>query len=167
MCPLTGDLLEGPASSLPTTRLPHKLVTALALCDSPYSLGQPPHHNLSVAEQKADIPRRISVRLVKICAANVFLARVYSGFRQPIFENAAQSVGFFRSAIPSQQQRNLCLPRALFAAKTSCAFADSGVVLLGAFLPSRLMHAWVIEAGCQPDLRDDIWTQYRPVAALI
>lgn len=167
MCPLTGDLLEEHASSSPPARLPHKLISALALCDSPYNLGQPPLHEDAVDTQEAYLPRRISFRLIKLCAANFFLARVYSGVRRPVFDNAAHAIGFFRSVIPGQQQRNLCLPRALFAAKTSRAFATSGVVFLGTFLPSRLMHAWVIEAGCQPDPRDDIWTQYRPVAALV
>jgi hypothetical protein len=167
MCPLTGDLLEEPASPSPTSQLPHKLIHALALCDFPYSLSQPPPGEGPLDPNEADLPRRVSLRLIKLCAANFFLARIYSGVPRPVFENAAQAVVFFRSIMAGQQQKNLCLPRALFAAKTSRAFAASGVVFLGTFLPSRLMHAWVIESGCQPDSRDDIWTQYRPVAALV
>lgn len=167
MCPLTGDLLEDSASFSPSTRLPLKLVSALALCDSPYNLHQSPPQESLVAGQEAELPRRILFRLINFCAANFFLARVYSGVNRSVFDNAAHAIAFFRSVVPGQQQRNLCLPRALFAAKTSRAFATSGVVFLGTFLPSRLMHSWVIEAGCQPDPRDDIWTQYRPVAALV
>ena len=45
-------------------------------------------------------------------------------------------------------------------------FNEEGVVFIGAFLPSRAMHAWVIEKGIQPDQRDNIWHQYRPIAAI-
>lgn len=166
MCPLTGDLLEEPASPLPATQLPYKISAALALCDSPYHLNPPPLNQSAVESQEKGLAVRLSFRLIKICAANLFLARVYSGFRRPMFENAVQSVRFFRSVMPGPTQQGLCLPRALFVAKTSRAFAVSGVVFLGIFLPSRLMHAWVIEDDCQPDCRDEIWTQYRPVAAL-
>jgi len=130
-------------------------------------LHQPLLRDVTANDLSANLPRRISARVVKLCATNFFLARVYSAVRRPVFESAAPAVNFFRSVMPGRPQRDLCLPRALFAAKTSQAFATSGVVFLGAFLPSRLMHAWVIEAGCQPDTRDDIWTQYRPVAALV
>lgn len=167
MCPLTGDLLEEPASFASPVQLPDKLVCALASCDSPYKLVQPSVHGGTYHGADVEVLRRISSRVIKLSAANFFLARLYAGVRRPIFGSAAHAVEFFRSAMPGPQQRGLCLPRALFAAKTSRAFTTSGVIIFGAFLPSRLMHAWVIEAGCQPDARDDIWTQYRPVAALV
>jgi len=167
MCPFTGDLLEEIASSTANLRLPHKLATALMLCDRPYMLSPASWQEIAAEAPTSLLPRRLALRMCKICATNFLLARVYCGFRRPFFDSAAQALGFFYSVIPRPLQRHLCLPRALFVAKTSRAFATSGVVFLGTFLPSRLMHAWVIEAGSQPDPRDNIWTQYRPVAALV
>jgi hypothetical protein len=45
-------------------------------------------------------------------------------------------------------------------------FADMGVVLIGVFLPSRSLHAWIIEDGMQPDSSDKQWINFQPVAAV-
>jgi hypothetical protein len=60
----------------------------------------------------------------------------------------------------------LCLPRSLFVSKTSIEFQNSGAVLIGVYLPSRIMHAWVIEGGAQQDQQDKIWHQFKPIAAI-
>jgi len=65
------------------------------------------------------------------------------------------------------QQRTLCLPRTLFVIATSKSFKKNGTAFIGVFLPSRKMHAWVIEKGCNPDSLDAIWLSYQPVVAII
>lgn len=65
------------------------------------------------------------------------------------------------------QQRTLCLPRTLFVIATSKSFKKNGTAFIGVFLPSRKMHAWVIESGCNPDSLDEIWLSYQPVVAII
>lgn len=83
------------------------------------------------------------------------------------FANAQQAILFYRNIYPSaEEQRRLCLPRAIFAATTSCKFKKNGVMYIGAFLPSTQMHAWVIEDNQQPDMWDNEWICYKPVYML-
>jgi len=63
-------------------------------------------------------------------------------------------------------QRMLCLPRTLFAIATSKSFKEKGVAFIGVFLPSKKMHAWIIEDNLNPDPCDDAWICYQPVAAI-
>ena len=65
------------------------------------------------------------------------------------------------------QQRTLCLSRTIFVIATSKSFKNNGTAFIGVFLPSRKMHAWVIESGCNPDSSDEIWLSYQPVVAII
>jgi len=143
-----------------------KVRHALELCNNPYRLAP------SVAypvESRAEIglidEGQLATRMVRLCRTNFFLARWYAGFRSPTFDCASVAIQHFRNSVVGEQ-KTLCLPRALFAAKTSRRFSDEGVVFIGAFLPSRSMHAWVIEGGRQPDPLDFQWTNFRPVAAI-
>ena len=61
------------------------------------------------------------------------------------------------------QQRTLCLPRTLFVLATSKSFKHKGTAFIGVFLPSKKMHAWVIESGYNPDITDEIWILYQPI----
>jgi hypothetical protein len=58
-----------------------------------------------------------------------------------------------------------CLQRAMLAVKTSESFKKNGVLFIGALLPTSNMHAWIIEAGTQPDVADRDWILYRPLLA--
>lgn len=61
------------------------------------------------------------------------------------------------------QRRTLCLPRTLFILATSKSFKQKGSAFIGVFLPSKKMHAWVIESGHNPDITDEIWISYQPI----
>lgn len=83
------------------------------------------------------------------------------------FANAQQAILFYRHIYPSaEEQRRLCLPRAIFAATTSRNFKKRGAMYIGAFLPSTQMHAWIIEDNQQPDMWDNEWICYKPVYML-
>lgn len=84
-----------------------------------------------------------------------------------VFADAQQAILFYRYVYPSaEKQRHLCLPRAIFAATTSCKFQRHGILYIGAFLPSTQMHAWIIEDNQQPDIWDNEWICYQPVYML-
>jgi hypothetical protein len=162
MCPLTGDLLSEEREPRPK-KYPAKLQQALQLCNQPYNLL-----SISSGDQDQNLmaqSAKFGVRkIIYIAKLNFFIARQYAAFKNPVFENSEQAISHFRKM--HSEQNGLCLPRALFAAKTSQAFESSGVVFLGVFLPSSQMHAWVIENQKQPDSMDNIWLHYRPVAAI-
>ena len=168
VCPWTGDLLVVETKckkNQVTSSLPEKVKIALALCDNPYRLKRS-HDNLNtelIQVKRGKITKKI---LTFFCSLNFLLARKYSDFKEIYFSDSAAAINFFYSITASYQINKLCLARALFAAKTSNTFDEEGVIFIGAFLPSRSMHAWVIEKGAQPDARDEIWHQYRPIAAI-
>ena len=164
MCPYTGDLLYEEYNKNPIKHvLPDKLQQALELCNNPYKLPSVSRKKIDCCQsnQSADVAM---IRTINLAKLNFFIARQYAAFRLSLFDNAEQSIAYFRKS--GREQKTLCLPRSLFAAKTSKSFDESGVVLIGVFMPTRLMHAWVIEDQRQPDNRDDIWHHYRPIAAI-
>jgi len=145
---------------------PRKVEEALALCNHPYNLravgtGQ----NTETTQQAAGSAPKSSRRLIQLCGAQFFLARMYAAWASPLFASAREATVFFRTNAAGDQSQ-LCLARALFAAKTSRRFRGEGVVLIGVFLPARSLHAWIIESGEIADPFDDIWINYRPVAIL-
>lgn len=170
----TGALhaLTIPAAAVPSLPKgsPAKLECCLALCDAPYLLA-----SLHPADESADasdafVGKRdgrgtLASRAIWLCRRQFYLARLWASFRVPCFDTAAQAIRFFRDHVTGDQS-TLCLPRALFAAKTSRRFAAEGVLFIGVFLPARSLHAWVIEGGSLADPCDDAWINYRPVAAL-
>ena len=84
------------------------------------------------------------------------------------FPNSRYAVQIFNTIYSEPyQQRTLCLSRTLFVVATSKSFKKNGTAFIGVFLPSKKMHAWVIESGCNPDSSDEIWLSYQPVVAII
>ena len=147
-----------------------KINRAIALCHDPYQLApaaKRTSNTIAMTWGHQDIRRGVAVAncLIKLCRYPFWLACLNSSFRRPLFENSAEAISFFRDTVDGEQS-TLCLPRALFAAKTSRAFAADGVIFIGIFLPSRSMHAWVIESDSLADPADDIWINYQPVAVL-
>jgi len=84
------------------------------------------------------------------------------------FPSSQYAVEIFNKIYASPiQQRVLCLSSTLFIIATSKSFKKNGTAFIGVFLPSKKMHAWVIENGCNPDSSDEIWLSYQPVVAII
>jgi hypothetical protein len=166
MCPWTGALLVGPNSDYsPRSIRIQKLQKALDFCDNPYFMS-PSGIDSKESANRSPGEASKAKRLITLCRLNFFLARQYAALSTPIFPDSREAVGFFHHSTPKSGRSSLCLPRSLFAAKTSQAFKDKGVIFIGTFLPSRHMHAWVIEDGEQPDPYDKIWHLYKPVAAM-
>jgi hypothetical protein len=164
--PFTGNLLVS-LNELDTDDvsdvLPLKILCAYRLCASPYLLDPSPViPELAVVKPSVT---HIAKKIIKLVNINFLLARFYTAIQRPAFSSAEESISNFRAIIPTNQN-DLCLSRSFFAAKTSAAFDKKGVLFIGVFLPSRSMHAWVIEDGAQSDPHDDIWINYRPIAAI-
>lgn len=165
MCPWSGALLESSdRDHSPLVRV-QKLQKALDFCGNPYSM---PPSGIDSKKSLNRSPREAhkAARLISLCRLNFFLARQYAALTTPIFPSSKKAIDFFHNSTPRSDRSSLCMPRSLFAAKTSQTFKDKGVVFIGTFLPSRQMHAWIIEDGEQPDPYDKIWHLYKPVAAI-
>jgi hypothetical protein len=168
ICRFTGSLIcdaaSGPENNILLTE---KLRGILKLCDNPYLM---PHFSFDaetrVQQSLTRAHYRIAQRIILLSRYNFFLARHYSGLRYPSFHNATAAFEYFNHKTRGMDQNLLCLPRSLFVSKTSIEFKNSGAVLIGVYLPSRMMHAWVIEGGAQQDKKDKIWHQFKPIAAI-
>jgi hypothetical protein len=166
---ISGSLVQMPAKRGRTNKaLPEKLNECLSFCHQPYALKR----QLVDSTSSSSVPfcqKNLSARaawLVKLSRSNFFwLASFYASVGRPHFEESSSAIAFFRQQMFAYRQDTLCLSRSLFAASTSKRFADAGVLFIGVFLPSRCMHAWIIEDGRQPDCQDSMWVNFRPVAA--
>jgi hypothetical protein len=162
---LTGDLLVMKRQLISYNSLDSiKLCNALSLCDNPYKLFF--WQNISPIKyisKEIKIHARIIIFLSRI---NFFLAKQYASIKSEVFADSSEAISYFHSITTKKEMNNLCLPRTLFAAKTSKLFDNDGVIFIGVFLPSRSMHSWIIEKNIQPDPEDNIWHQFRPIAAI-
>jgi hypothetical protein len=161
--------LRGDHSSPKSARsLPTKIQNAVHCCSNPYllsslSAGTPASSSPRTSLEAEKLGRNVAAKLVWLSRRQFLCARLYASWHVPLFATAREAVLFFRKHAEGDQQE-LCLARALFAAKTSRMFAANGAVVIGVFLPSRSMHAWVIEGDEMADPCDGIWINYQPVA---
>ena len=88
-----------------------------------------------------------------------------SKFRFNVFPSAINATDAFCKIIGDNQD-TLCLPRSIFVATTSSRFRNFGILVIGAALPSRHMHAWVMEDGRNAWRNDSYWINYIPVAIM-
>ncbi len=166
LCPWSGDLLIEKTKKEEKSEKPsEKILKLKALCDNPYALKKIDYTCNNSFDKSINIKRN-AVLLNYLCRLNFFIARKYAGFKWPAFRNSVQAIEYFHSISNELEVDKLCLPRSLFCAQTSQAFKENGAIFIGVFLPTRSMHAWIIENGMQPDRRDNIWHQYRPIAAI-
>lgn len=142
-----------------------KLNSFLSLNNQPYKL--PPASTERMFKKKENfLIRSYAILLTKIINLNFFQARVFAKLGCRCFSDSKEAIAFYRKYIYPRKQNDLCLSRTLFAVATSKKFKESGVVFIGVFLPSKSMHAWIIEDGVHTDPQDGIWINYQPVAAI-
>jgi hypothetical protein len=141
-----------------------KVIAAIKQCNNPYLL------NIEKISSESSISRPYLInygrRLTNACTSAFWLARAITFFGKPAFKTTSDAIMAYRKMYFYEDQNDLCLPRTLFAASTSKTFKKHGVVFIGVFLPSRNMHAWIIEDGLQPDPYDTMWINYQPVAII-
>lgn len=170
ICAMTGALLRHNVSSDTGWNIsPHsRLAEALHQCDKPYRCKwQATPLNTTVSR---DVMRSLGLmhaRLLSIGNRRFFFSRLYASWSRPLFETTAEAFSAIsRLSVQQERRSELCLQRSLLAAKTSLSFRRKGVLFIGANLESADMHAWIIEAGSQPDHEDIAWINYRPLLAL-
>lgn len=142
-----------------------KLDFFLRLNNQPYNFSYNSFERKSIKKENSFLDF-YAVLLTKFVRLNFFLGRVFTVFGRSNFSNSKEAIAYYRKHVYPNQQNDLCLPRTLFAAATSKIFKESGVIFIGVFLPSKSMHAWIIEDGAHADPEDGIWLNYQPVAAL-
>ena len=163
----TGLLLEKENNdNLKQTTFPGiKVRRALNHISKPYTLRK--GGQISSVINIPNTAIRLYARLLtKLCKLTFSLARLSAIYNLRVFENATDAIVAFRKIFPDSMQQDLCMPRTLFAASTSRKFKERGVIFIGVFLPSKSMHAWIIEDRTQPDPYDNLWIKFQLVAAM-
>ena len=141
-----------------------KLSYAVECCNQPYIIT-----NKNFKKQPVNISPIIkwyAKLLVWLCKHSFFLGRCFAKIGWTCFATTEEAICAFRQIFPTPQQADLCYPRTLFAASLSKTFKAKGCIFIGVYLPSKSMHAWMIEDGTQPDPFDNMWINFQPVAAL-
>jgi hypothetical protein len=147
-----------------------KLEKTASACENPYLLTNASrkgteNSSFVVNSHVMEEGSKLAAKLIRLTRRQFLCARLYAAWQVPLFPTAREATIFFREHVKGDQNE-LCLARALFAAKTSQRFREEGAVMIGVFLPSRAMHAWAIEGNQMADPYDDIWINYQPVAML-
>jgi hypothetical protein len=161
---VTGSLICLPHPKKQSADFSLKLKFALSLCQNPYLLEKTTGSAFDDSNHANE--SRVARCFIRLSKMSFWAACRYASVGRPKWADAAEAIMAFRNQTADFDQNVLCLPRALFAARMSKKFAEKGVVLIGAFLPSRSLHAWILEDGLQPDPRDRQWINFQPVAAI-
>ena len=167
--PLSGTLINFPDSKVPLFRaknLPAKVSSALDLCMDPYRLSPTPEIPQVYNVDAELIIKNIYARQSYLRRKNFFLSVLYSRIRKPLYETSAEVFSAIDRQFPEEQFSESCLQRTLTVIKTSKKFKTHGVLFIGAQIPLKNMHAWIIEDGVQPDKTDRRWINYLPLLAL-
>ena len=161
-----GFLLEYDFHKKTDTDLPDNINVLYKQIANPYLLNPGLESRIRKYTFKNSIIVKTYARLLTfLCLRSFLFVRILSKISLRFFNTAEEAIIFYRRLYP-KEQRNLCLPRSLFAACTSKTFKKEGTLFIVVFLPSRAMHAWIIEDGKQPDFFDDIWICYQPLAIM-
>ena len=169
ICPITGSLLRTKVNTdeQQKNNIPLKVLKALECCNQPYLCRS--NNDLKPQQSKLKLNQQINKMheiLLMIGNSRFYLSRLYSCFKQDVFQTTDQAL-FQINSLDKQIEfkHHLCLQRAFLASKISKSFEANGVIFIGAFLPTGDMHAWIIENGIQPDFDDRGWINYRPLLA--
>lgn len=151
---------------LTNKELPKCIHTQYQIVLNPFKLETP---NDDIDDAIVSLFAKLYCKLMVFTCEYSFLgARLLAMVPFVKYNSTKLAIATFKKIYPSNlQQRTLCLPRALFAIATSKSFKKKGVGFIGVFLPSRKMHAWIIEDNKNPDPYDDVWICYQPVTAII
>lgn len=164
---ITGSLIKDSVlDEVDEASLNPKILNALESCKNPFLLSSSlahqqncPDHSL---KQKLRQPKFILDMLSKKW---LFLSLAYASNQNILFDDSISAFNCVNSIYPNGVGEN-CLQKSLLVAKTSKSFKESGVIFLGANLPTGHMHSWIIENNIQPDITDRHWISYQPLMAI-
>ena len=132
----------------------------------PYQLGSTSEINLALNTENDLALKKIYSRVSYFRKKSFFVSTLYASLKRPIYGNSFEAMSAISRIFPEEQYAESCLQKALTVAKVSKKFKSHGVLFIGAQLPLKSMHAWIIEDGIQPDRADRKWVNYLPLLAL-
>lgn len=163
--PYTGDLIKS-LKNLRISVIDEKLRKNLEHCNNPY-LCNNVENDYSISLDKLNKLNAYHKKLLELSNNRFFQSLWYSRFQRGLFKNSEEACTHINQIeLQKELHYKLCLQRSLLIAKTSITFKKTGTLFIGAQLPTNSMHAWIIDNGNQPDKKDRIWINYKPLLAL-
>lgn len=167
--PLSGSLFCTPTdfiSRFQSKNLPTVVKDALNKCNEPYELRAPQANtiNSSINQKSLLLIERYFRRVEQLHKLNFFISVGYASLSKNICEDTMTAMRLLNSL--GEEMHDACLAKCLTAAKCSASFKSKGVIFIGAHLPLKAMHAWIIEDDYQPDETDRQWVNFVPLLAL-
>lgn len=169
ICPFSGRLLKysKKPSHINTSNIPERVKRAIALCDDPFQCQSVSPTIIDISSSVQTIEKSYHI-LDFLIQKSFLLSLTYSSFEMGLFKTTKEAMAAVLQ-IPSTQneQYQLCLPIALMSIKLSKSFKKNGVLMIGAFIPTGEMHAWIMENGSQVNFEDRQWINFQPLLAYI
>lgn len=150
----------------PTGKHKGRISTVLESCRNPYNC-KPPERPSSVEVDSNSLRHLTNYNNKLFALGNKrFLQSIfYSSRRHSLFDTTTEAFNAIDAVPPHDSQKGeYCLQRSLLAAKTSKQFSrNNGCLLIGSFLETGGMHAWLMEGKVQPDPQDRNWINFQPL----
>ena len=172
--PLFGSLLKTPVENIErfrSSQLPSHVSDCLKQCDKPYSLSPPviscsesAHNYFGGNDSLSQIQTQFR-KIKRYRFLNFYASVLYASIPSTCFKNSKEAF-LALNTLREDVTSTTCLEKCLTIAKCSASFREKGVLLIGAHLPLKAMHAWIIEDGCQPDNDDRQWINFMPLMAI-
>jgi hypothetical protein len=169
ICPVSGRLLQykKKPTDIDTSNIPKRVKHALDLCDQPFRCEPISASAIDISSNLKSIERSYRI-LCFLRQKSYFLSLLYASFQKGLFKTTKESMSAVLQLPENQINRHLlCLPISLMAIKLSKSFSKNGVLMIGAFIPTGDMHAWVIEDESQVNFYDRYWINFHPLLAYI
>jgi len=167
--PLSGSLLrfdQKRIEAFKSVNIPLKVTEALHYCENPYRLTPSTMSRSDLDVGQNEKLKSIYRNLSWLRKRNFFCTVFYAGINQPLYSDSTCAMDALSNLLPQYNSAESCLQRSLTVAKTSKNFKKNGVLFIGAQLPLKSLHAWIIEDNVQPDRHDRQWINYKPLLAL-
>lgn len=160
--------------SLPWEPILRKQINSvLNCCDNPFECqipAVPMYQGFALNSLVKQSLVQISDRMLALGNMRFFQSIAFASQHFPLFDSTADAFeAITQHTTPhSDLHFKYCFQRALTVAKVSRSFwSTDSAILIGAFLDTGEMHAWIIESRNQPDPYDRVWVNYRPLLALV
>ncbi len=155
------------------SKLLKRIAAALECCESPYKCiptQAPQYEGLEVDGTALKAIDQVSRTLFQLGNKRFLRSIAYASKNTGAFQTSVTAFEALTQKVPPHTDLNFkhCFQRALAVAKVSRSFWSSdSAVLIGAFLQTGAMHAWIMEGDSQPDPYDRVWINYRPLLAIV
>lgn len=167
--PLSGSLLKLNCKdivSFQSNELPQIVISALEKIQDPYKLKPPSTKNIVIEKKNLIAIKNYFLFFSKIKKINFQLSLLASGLFSRRKIDTSRNIFEAINSFDTNMKFNTCLVKCLTVAKCSNSFKKNGVIFIGAHLPLKDMHAWIIEGNHQPDDEDRQWINYVPLMAI-